>query len=133
MQEWWMCMINQFMMLKYIFNGSRSISEMSIQFLLLSFKSSRISMKWPRLRFTWNKWYLKMTFKNSWSSRRRSFLIIQLLSTNLWSTWRTSRNAILLSMLRKNTSSTLKNKESSLSTRHGASIFRIKEDNCTIL
>ena len=51
----------------------------------------------PRRRFKWKKWYLNMTFKNSWSSYRRIFLIIQLLSKNLWSTWRNSKNAILLS------------------------------------
>ena len=128
-----MFMKNQFKMFKSIFNGPRSISEMSIQFLFLSFKRLGIHMKWSRWTFSQRNAFLENTFKNSWLNRWTSFLYILLLSTSLWSVWRISMNVILLSMLRKNTSSNLENKESSLSTSHGANIFIIKEDNCTIL
>ena len=63
----------------------------------------------------------------------KEFSYIWNLSTSLWLTWRIIKNVILLSISRKNTSSTLERKESSLSTKHGASIFWAKEDNCTIL
>ena len=44
----------------------------------------------------------KDDIQDSWSSRRRGFLITQLLYTNLWSTWRNSKN-VILSLDRKST------------------------------
>ena len=126
-----MCMINRLNMFKDTFSGPRSILEMSIQFLLISSKSSKTNKKWPRGRFRWKKWYPKTTFKNSSLTLQMSFLYIRLLSTSLWSTWRIIKNVILLLISRKNTSSTLERKD--LSTKHGENIFRTKEDNCTIL
>ena len=132
-KEWWMYMTNQFKMFKSIFNGPRLISEMRIQFLWLSFKSSRISMKWSRQRYSQRNSFLKKIFKKFLWSLQRSFLCILLLSTSLWLAWRIIKNVILLSISRKKTSSTLKSKDSSLSMKHRASIFIEKEDNYTIL
>ena len=128
-----MYMINMSKMFRGTFNGPGSILKMRIWFLFLSFKSLRIHMKWPRWRFSLKNSSLEKTFKNSWLSRWRSFIYIHLWSTSLWSVWRIINNAILLSISRKNTSSTLEIKESSLNTKYGTNIFRAKEDNCTIL